>query len=616
MLEESFYGKPREVQLTALRKIEEAIKQGYHNIVISAPTGTGKSFIATALALHFKEGDILTATVNLQKQYLRDFPFLKSVMGRKNFKCYRYHDGRDCSKVPAVVCRGNQNLNICRCMYYPSQPSISVRNKGLPTEIVTVSNVRCDYYNQKIAGLNASFRIFNYHEYFTILLRDMKNKDRLSKVLLVCDEAHMLEDMVTGFYTLEIDDRLLNPLGISMDSLVLTSDDITVWLSKIADIKRAYKLLITKTEYELERLNGDREDNDNYDDNEKRMEKERINIETICLISKKLARYEETYNRLSMVYEAVCSNKDNFIVEIKTNSNNKGNSISSNNSNSNNEYKVKIIPLNASYFLKSVFDRVQYRIFMSATINYPLLMKVTGLEEEDTTFIELPSTFLVENRRILLLNRYSLNRDSMQDEGVMKRVAEEVEAILNKHPIERGLILTTSYYLAEQIYSNCISKRNRLLLAKGLSMEEIMEKHLSTSNSVIITPSMWEGVDLKDDLCRFIIIVKTPYPDLSDKRTAVLATKDREWYELHTISRLIQGSGRGVRHDKDYCITYVLDSNVSWLLKRRKYKDKDIPAWFREAIVWNGSSSNNDSNGSNRHIARTVTTSRLEDLFR
>lgn len=588
MLEESFYGKPREVQVTALRKIEEVIKQGYHNIVISAPTGTGKSFLATALALHFKEGDILTATINLQKQYLRDFPFLKSVMGRKNFKCYRYHDGRDCSKVPAVICRGSQKLNIRRCMYYPSQPSISIRNKGLPTEVVTVNNVDCDYYNQKIRGMNASFRIFNYHEYFTILLRDTKNRDRLSRVLLVCDEAHMLEDMVVGFYTLEIDDRLLKPIGMSIMDEFSLIDDITVWLDHIAEIKSAYKSLIKEVEEKLKRLKCVEDEDEK--NNTEGVEEDFVDTETIQLIarlSKQLARYEEVYNRLEMIYEAVCSNKDNFIVEIKTdNSNNSGDR--------EREYKVRIIPLNTGYFLQTVFDKVKYRVFMSATINYPLLMKVVGLKEEDTALIELPSTFPVENRRVLLLNRYSLNRDSMQDEGVMKKVAAEVEAILNKHSNERGLILTTSYYLAEQIYSNCnssSSSRNRLLLAKGLSMEKIMEKHLSTSNSVILTPSMWEGVDLKDDLCRFIIIVKTPYPDLSDRRIAAVLAKDREWYELHTITRLIQGAGRGVRHDKDYCITYVLDSNVSWLLKKRG-RYKDIPAWFREAIVWNSNSNN------------------------
>ncbi|GIU72843.1 MAG: hypothetical protein KatS3mg003_2322 [Candidatus Nitrosocaldaceae archaeon] len=45
--------------------------------------------------------------------------------------------------------------------------------------------------------------------------------------------------------------------------------------------------------------------------------------------------------------------------------------------------------------------------------------------------------------------------------------------------------------------------------------------------------------------------------------------------------RLIQGSGRGVRNDNDYCITYVLDSSARMLVKRRY---KYIPKWFRDAM--------------------------------
>jgi len=42
--------KPREMQIEILDKIQEAIKQGNKFIVISSPTGTGKSLFAASLA--------------------------------------------------------------------------------------------------------------------------------------------------------------------------------------------------------------------------------------------------------------------------------------------------------------------------------------------------------------------------------------------------------------------------------------------------------------------------------------------------------------------------------------------------------------------------------------
>ena len=37
------------------------------------------------------------------------------------------------------------------------------------------------------------------------------------------------------------------------------------------------------------------------------------------------------------------------------------------------------------------------------------------------------------------------------------------------------------------------------------------------SDGVLVSSSLWQGVDLKDDLARFQIIAKTPYPNYTEK---------------------------------------------------------------------------------------------------
>lgn len=247
MLREHFYGIPRPIQIQALQQIEEALSNGYRNIIISAPTGVGKSYIAVALALAFKEADILTATVQLQEQYLRDFKFIRPLMGRKNFTCPIYE--KPCSMVPTIRCRGmkktiagnssvededdnvdNNNISnnpllsievVPKCERYLTKDDLQriyVLNKGTSNERVTIiSNFNnnghslCEYYLQKHLAYRSSFRIINYHEYFT-LLNNVASKDKLSTKLLICDEAHMLEEKVIDFYNVIIDDKLLNPL--------------------------------------------------------------------------------------------------------------------------------------------------------------------------------------------------------------------------------------------------------------------------------------------------------------------------------------------------------------------------------------------------------------------
>jgi len=614
MLREHFYGTPRPIQIQALQQIEASLQQGYRNIVISAPTGVGKSYIAVALALAFKEADILTATVQLQEQYLRDFKFIRPLMGRKNFTCPIY-DNKPCSIVPTVRCRGmkrtvigkgNNNSNnnsssnsvgvgddvdegegngsssnngsdsnnspsstsnnyiIPECSLYPTRDDLKrifVLNKGTSDEQVTFNAGYhlCDYYLQKHLAYRSSFRIINYHEYFT-LVNNIASKNKLSTKLLVCDEAHMLEEKVIDFYNVAIDNQLLNPLR--KHELI----DMNLTVEYKEEDKEYYKQLlatITKGYADLLNITAEAIGRSSLHESEKRK------------LTFKLAEYEEKLQRLTIVQEMLRWYPDNFIVDSVINKRK--------------NLVVKLLPLNISPFLRPVFDRVRYRIFMSATIDYPMLKRELGLEDNDTILIDLPSPFPIENRKVLLMNAYTLNKENMSDERTLMQVSSIVDSLMSKHQNEKGLILTTSYELAGNIfrYSN---NKHRLLLTKDMSAKEVLEKHARTNASVLLTPTMWEGVDLRDDLCRFIIIAKTPYPSLADKRTKVKAERDKNWYYSVTLMRLIQGCGRGVRHEKDYCITYILDSNATWLIKG-KMKQNAVPRWFKDALVYNKNNS-------------------------
>jgi Rad3-related DNA helicase len=595
-LREHFYGTPRPIQIQALQQIESSLQNGYRNIVISAPTGVGKSYIAVALALAFKEADILTATVQLQEQYLRDFKFIRPLMGRKNFTCPIYN--KPCSIVPTVRCRGmkrtiagnssiedevddvdNNNISnnpllsievIPKCERYPTKDDLQriyVLNKGTSNERVTIiSNFNnnghslCEYYLQKHLAYRSSFRIINYHEYFT-LLNNVASKDKLSTKLLICDEAHMLEEKVIDFYNVVIDDKLLNPLRkhklIDKDLTVEYKEEDKEYYKQLLNvIIKGYTDLINKIAEKIGRQS--------LHESEERK------------LTFKLAEYEEIRRRLIIVQDMLKLYPDNFIVDAVTDKRNKNTT-------------VKLLPLNISPFLRPVFDRVRYRIFMSATIDYPMLKRELGLEDADTILIDLPSPFPVENRKVMLMNAYTLNKENMHNERTLMQVSSVIDSLMNKHQNEKGLILTTSYELAGNIfrYSN---NKHRLLLTKDISAKEVLDKHARTNASVLLTPTMWEGVDLRDDLCRFIIIAKTPYPSLADKRTKVKAKRDKEWYYSVTLMRLIQGCGRGVRHEKDYCITYILDSNATWLIKG-KVKVNAVPRWFKDALVYNKNNS-------------------------
>ena len=89
---------PTKSQKKIIKKIEDCIKNNETRIVISAPTGCGKSWLAATLASAYG-GVILTSTNDLQDQYcgteqgfeedkeLGDFEFMNAVRGKRQYLC-------------------------------------------------------------------------------------------------------------------------------------------------------------------------------------------------------------------------------------------------------------------------------------------------------------------------------------------------------------------------------------------------------------------------------------------------------------------------------------------------------------------------------------------------
>ncbi|GAI61214.1 unnamed protein product [marine sediment metagenome] len=97
---------------------------------------------------------------------------------------------------------------------------------------------------------------------------------------------------------------------------------------------------------------------------------------------------------------------------------------------------------------------------------------------------------------------------------------------------------------------------------------------------VLISPAIKDGVDLKDDMCRFQILLKVPYPNIKDARVNYLLNvkKDRDWYNNETAKDIIQTYGRAVRSPTDYAKFYIIDGSF------RTFPKKLFPRWFLDAL--------------------------------
>ena len=96
----------------------------------------------------------------------------------------------------------------------------------------------------------------------------------------------------------------------------------------------------------------------------------------------------------------------------------------------------------------------------------------------------------------------------------------------------------------------------------------------SKEPTVLVSSSLAEGVDLKDDLSRFQIIIKLPFANLQDVRIKK-KSKMGDWYLNNMFMKFVQQCGRSTRNIDDFSKTYVLDGSFWYWFHKAKEK-----GWF------------------------------------
>jgi Rad3-related DNA helicase len=192
---------------------------------------------------------------------------------------------------------------------------------------------------------------------------------------------------------------------------------------------------------------------------------------------------------------------------------------------------VEFKMLDVSEYCKSVFDKYYKTLIMSATIlNHNTFCRSVGLNHDDVKFIKL--------------------------QQVKSNIVKTIDKIMTLHGQDKGIIHTTSYEQLNFIKEN-ISENNAQRLVEtnpNIERDEVIAHHVMSNSynnnnnnkspTVLIWPSLYTGIDLKDDLSRFQIIIKV-------KWIAAKMEKDKEWYYWQRALRLVQAYGRSIRSKQD-----------------------------------------------------------------
>jgi len=554
------YGAMRPFQKDVLDQIESALGSGKKFIILEAPVGFGKSAVAAALCRHLRSAYVLTSTKQLQEQYSADFGFT-TVMGKSNFTCLvPTSSGRlvACSKG-----RCEADWSLSECPHYLSFDQYEVHLKRQCDKESKCEKVLrregngklCTYYKQKWDSFRQNVTVGNYAFFFSEL---RYTEDVRKRRLLVCDEAHDLERQLVGSASFTL--RTLSIRQYQVDGGPEFSvpfeegmgDNAVDWLRALGDAQKTLKGF-------FEKYDGD------------------------LTMQDRLISCRGMLDSLEGFIDSLKADQENWVVSgVK-----KTTAIDAYGGGSTMVDEVVFQPLDVAAYTSQLFDTAEAVLLMSATVfSEELLCRALGIPQENAQFIRVAeSSFPVENRRIYAMDIAQLNRATL--DSSLEGIAVAVDEIMDRHPDERGVVHTTSYYQANYIIAH-VSERNRtrLVTTEGsAARSELLHAHGATVASVLISPSLYQGVDLKDDLARFQVIVKVPYSDLSDRRTRVKMQRERGWYDLQTALRLVQTYGRGVRSETDHAVTYILDSNFPSFVN--SHRDL-FPKYFLDALSESG----------------------------
>tara|TARA_Y100001938_G_C8096454_1_gene438475 strand:- start:1674 stop:3287 length:1614 start_codon:yes stop_codon:yes gene_type:complete len=526
------YSKPRPQQTNAIDTILEAFsrKRFY---ALEAGTGVGKSAIGLTIARMminqnqnppegYEKGAIFVTTQKiLQDQYEKDFSKIgmSSVKSSSNYKC-NYKKFKTCAEGQSdlqTVEKGSKQWNVC--------------------------NFNCTYRKAKQAFLDANLSVTNFPYLMTEANYNGKIKPRQ---LLIIDEAHNVVSELSRFIEVSVSEKFIkSQLKLEFPS-VQTHHQAFIWIRDVYYPK--LKSHCDHVKKMLEKYQGLKN-----------------KVDQFTSLSRQLKLTDSHFKKIEQFLEV--HEKDNWVFEIESSS-------------YRGMKKIMFKPIDVAKYAEQYLLRLGHKVlFMSATLlSHEKFSQTLGIRSEEVEGKSLPSPFPVENKPILHVPMGKMTAKEI--DKTIPVLCSAIEKILDQHSEEKGIIHTHSYKIANEIKKRV--KSNRLLFSSASDRDDVLKKHKKSKNpTVLVSPSMTEGVDLHGDTSRFQVLCKVPYPYLGDKIVKKRMNKWKWWYSFQTAKCVIQSIGRSIRSKDDKAVTYILDSDWE---RFYKFNNGLFPKDFKDSI--------------------------------
>lgn len=516
-------------------------------IIMEAEPGVGKSVIPIAAAKsQGKNAIVLVQTRQLEAQYLRDFPSMKMMQGRRWFKCNIGAGNADSAPCTIGV----------RCELAGRWDRVTKQPIGTPT---------CHYFRQKAAAKRAQVSIHNYAYW---LGESQSAGIFASTDWIICDEAHELDRILMANDVIEISFTSMADFSIyPQRSMPTNIEGVVAWAKRSQPaVDERITNIIQRAEaaglpIDTETASG--------------VPRPVIAAEAIPKsdVIMKIISELRTANNLYDSIGRIASLRDDSTWVVDRD--------------------------DRALFLKPIFGRLGFKqillaakekvILMSAFLAPSLLMETLGIDPDDAEVIIAPPVWDRTNSGIYYCPVGKFNYETTN--STWKYVIAIADEFIKTFAPKKGLMHVPSIRLRDRILSNTKlrnlfvaydSRRHGSLFPDKEQAIEIFKRR--SGQTVLLGQSISTGLDIPYDP-EFQIIMKLNFPPTNDPAIKARMEVDPHFYPHIVICEIVQTAGRIKRAADHDGPTVILDEQFGWFFAANAMH---FPTWFRKALTWKG----------------------------
>ena len=498
---------PRLEQERVLDEIVERIDSGDRTIILEAGTGVGKSAIAVCVA------NYVASLGDRGEEYQPGAYVLTSQKILQDQYIRDFRQAADIRSSANFKCTDGPGETCGQTTRYVMYRSRNEEPRGPAT------CPGCPYRTAKDRFIGAPLGVTNYSYFLseTVYAGQLEPRE-----LLVLDEAHNIEAERRRWATVELDEETATRVGASFPFSGKRVETIDWMVSEYRPALQRYILKLSSKLDDMERK-GIKKGLTLLIDELDRLDRH------VCSLNRILTEGEVSYDMLIDWEEQ-----------------------------QNGVRKLKVQPLDAGQIAKDIlYPHGQRVLLMSATVlSEGIFRKAAGVS--GGAFVSCPTPFAPSSFGIVYRPVGRMARAHLQ--RTLPKMTQAVRQILRSHPTEKGIIHCSNYEVTRAI--SAINDRRLLIQTNARDREEMLRRHrTSREPTVLVSPSMMEGLDLEGDFGRFQVICKVPFPNMGDPVVEAKRRTGDDWYAWITARTLIQAVGRCVRSMEDSTRTYVLDES-------------------------------------------------------